>query len=130
MPHNPPNSEAPEVAASEASELITHHQEGTESMSTITPPPEDTGQLIRCGNCGRFGWHTTDRCHEVSGHLRELRTAVVNFAAAQSGWAFDPRMLSREDVEAIGEVMVKDDTLDLSAVIYVASLRAGEEIIS
>lgn len=93
-------------------------------------PSTDDGQLIRCGNCGRFGWHTTDRCHEVSGHLRELRTAVVNFAAAQSGWAFDPRMLSREDVEAIGEVMVKDDTLDLSAVIYVASLRAGEEIIS
>jgi hypothetical protein len=59
--------------------------------------------------------------------LRALRIAVINYAAKQSGYSFDPRTLTIEDVAAIGEVMVNDDdTLDLYAVIMLATLRAGD----
>lgn len=37
--------------------------------STTDPYPDvapaaGTGDLVQCGNCGRYGWHTTDRCLE------------------------------------------------------------------
>jgi hypothetical protein len=58
--------------------------------------------------------------------LRELRTAVVNYAAEQSEWSFDPRTLSSADIDAISDVMVNGDSLDLQAVIMLATLRAVE----
>jgi hypothetical protein len=29
------------------------------------PPTDETG-LVQCANCGRYGWHTTDRCPGVT----------------------------------------------------------------
>ncbi|HNM83664.1 MAG: hypothetical protein U0R81_16585 [Mycobacterium sp.] len=61
----------------------------------------------------------------MDSRLSELRTAVINFAAEQSGFAFDPRMLTAADTGDIGETMVNGDSLDMPAVILVATLRAG-----
>lgn len=37
-------------------------------MATLT-----THQLDRCTNCGRFGWHETDRCPNTTMHAYELK---------------------------------------------------------
>jgi hypothetical protein len=38
-------------------------QKVTDPQPDIAPPTDETG-LVRCDNCGRYGWHTTDRCPE------------------------------------------------------------------
>ncbi len=65
--------------------------------------------------------------HPDTTQLRELRIAVVNYAATHSGRTFDPRTLSAADIDAVGEVMVRGDTLDLSAVTMVATLRSDAD---
>jgi hypothetical protein len=59
--------------------------------------------------------------------LHALRIAVINYAAEQAGWSFDPRLLSAADVDSIGDVMVNDDgALDVHAVTMLATLRVNE----
>lgn len=35
------------------------------TANTDTNHPADSHSLVRCGNCGRRGWHETDRCPEL-----------------------------------------------------------------
>ena len=63
----------------------------------------------------------------MSARLRELQTAVINYTAERCGYTFDPRTLSTEDIDAIGEVMVNGDVLDVAAVTMLATLRADHE---
>lgn len=36
-------------------------QKVTDPHPDIAPPTDETG-LARCDSCGRYGWHSTDRC--------------------------------------------------------------------
>ncbi|CCC43389.1 hypothetical protein H1J40_15070 [Mycobacterium canettii] len=63
---NPANSEAPEAATSGASEpTLTTNQIGNPIMSQHPVNSDQQAadhQLERCENCGRYGWHSTEKC--------------------------------------------------------------------
>ena len=36
------------------------------TVTNPNPQPESHPDLVRCDNCGRYGWHSTDRCPRLS----------------------------------------------------------------
>jgi hypothetical protein len=51
-------------------------------------------QLTQCANCGRYGWHPTERC---PGPRNDKPTALVlgeqRLALCTCGWSAEPRWL-------------------------------------
>lgn len=65
-------------------------------MSTTTPVPDDADQLaalVRCDQCGRYGWHETDRCPERPQSLDVALPAGASRSSTRSEWGNEFRIV-------------------------------------